>query len=236
MLHGSSAAKHGLRTATHRYSMRLGLFGGTFDPIHYGHLVLAEQCRQDCRLDKIWFIPAGQPPHKSNRNLTPAPRRVEMVELAIAGHPDFALCTFEIDRSGPSYTVETLEQLHREQPEWDLFFLIGSDSLAELSTWRQPDRIVQLAKLIVARRIGAQPPCMDDLQSFMDAGQIERLREYTVEISAVGIASTEIRRRVAAGRSIRYLLPRAVELYINTHGLYAGPPPRGGGPVRHGSP
>lgn len=200
--------------------MRLGLFGGTFDPVHYGHLVLAEQCRQACRLDKVWFLPAGRPPHKPDRDLTPAAQRVEMVELAIAGHPDFALCNLEVDRAGPSYTVETLEQVHREQPQAALFFLIGSDSLAELATWYQPQRIVELAQLIVASRIGTPPPSFEDLRSFMDAAQIERLGEHFVEISAVGIASTEIRLRVASGKSVRYLVPRAVEVYIDTHGLY----------------
>lgn len=203
--------------------MRLGLFGGTFDPIHYGHLVLAEQCRQQCRLDKIWFVPAGQPPHKSKSAISAARHRVEMVELAIAGHPDFELCTLETDRAGPSYSVQTLEQLSAERPDAKLFFLIGSDSLAELPTWREPQRIVQLAQLVVARRSGAPPASLAELQSCMDRAQLDRLSEHTVEISAVGISSTEIRARVAAGRTIRYLIPRAVEVYIETHGLYVQP-------------
>src|SRR5690242_9249482 len=109
--------------------MRLGLFGGTFDPIHLGHLLLAEQCREQCRLDAVWFLPSANPPHKQGNSITPAQARVEMLEMAIAGHPEFSVSKLELERSGMTYTVDTLEQLKREEPDRELFFLIGADSL-----------------------------------------------------------------------------------------------------------
>src|SRR5262245_31066193 len=112
--------------------MRLGLFGGTFDPIHLGHLLLAEQCREQCKLDAVWFLPSANPPHKVGASITPAQQRVEMLQMAIAGHPEFAVSKLELERGGTTYTVDTLEQLRNEDAERELFFLIGADSLADL--------------------------------------------------------------------------------------------------------
>src|SRR5262249_55888086 len=125
--------------------MRLGLFGGSFDPVHYGHLLLAETCREQCRLDAVWFVPAAVPPHKQARELSSAENRVEMLKLAIAGNEAFSVYQMEIERGGVSYTVDTLEQLHAEDPTRELFFLMGADSLADLPTWRNPRRICELA-------------------------------------------------------------------------------------------
>ena len=122
------------------WSMRLGLFGGTFDPIHLGHLILAEQCREACRLDRVWFVVAGAPPHKPG-DRTAVTHRLEMVRIAIAGHASFAVSEIETMRPGPHYSVETLETVRRDQPDDDLFFLIGADSLADLPFWREPARI-----------------------------------------------------------------------------------------------
>jgi nicotinate-nucleotide adenylyltransferase len=200
--------------------MRLGLFGGTFDPIHYGHLILAEQCREQIRLDRVRFVPAGDPPHKRGRVRTPARQRAEMIEMAIAGHEPFELATLEIDRTGPSYTVDTLEQLGRDDPECELFFLIGSDSLADLSTWREPKRIAELATLVVVTRPDAPLPDFSDLVPLLGTAGVETVKRHVVEMPLIGISSTDLRRRVHQGRSIRYLLPRAVECYIKEQGLY----------------
>ena len=122
--------------------MRLGLFGGTFDPIHFGHLILAEQCRETCALDRVWFVVAGAPPHKPG-DRTAVAHRLEMVRIAIAGHPAFAVSEIETMRPGPHYSVETLDAVRRERPEDELFFLIGADSLADFPGWREPDRIAR---------------------------------------------------------------------------------------------
>ena len=135
--------------------MRLGLFGGTFDPIHLGHLILAEQCREACGLDRVWLVVAGSPPHKPGGR-TAVGHRLEMARIAIAGHPAFAVSDIEATRPGPHYSVETLESIRRDHPGDDLFFLIGADSLADLPTWREPERIAQLATIVVVNRPGIE--------------------------------------------------------------------------------
>jgi nicotinate-nucleotide adenylyltransferase len=191
--------------------MRLGLYGGTFDPIHLGHLILAEACREACALDRVWFVVAGAPPHKPGGR-TDVGHRLEMVRLAIAGHPSFEVSEIETRRPGPHYSVETLETIARERPVDELFFLIGADSLVDLPHWREPDRIMTLAGLVVANRPGFEPP---PLEVPADARPIRN-----VTIPPIGIASHEVRRRLHEGRSIRYQVPRAVEAYIDAHGLY----------------
>jgi nicotinate-nucleotide adenylyltransferase len=193
--------------------MRLGLFGGTFDPIHLGHLILAEQCRESCRLDRIWFVVAGAPPHKPGER-TAVAHRLEMVRIAIAGHSAFALSEIETSRPGPHYSVETLETIHRDQPNDELFFLIGADSLADLPTWREPARIAQLATIVVCNR-----PAGDASTHLPDFGPNAHPL-MSVAIPAIGIASSDLRRRLAQGRSIRYMVPRGVEAYIEAQGLY----------------
>src|SRR5262249_43408156 len=135
-------------------SMRIGVFGGTFDPIHLGHLILAEQCRDQAKLDQVLFVPALLPPHKQQKPLTPFAQRVELLTLAISGHAAFRVEDMEEERSGPSYTVDTLTQLQRERPGDDLSFIIGSDSLHDLRIWYQPRRILELAALLVVARTG----------------------------------------------------------------------------------
>jgi nicotinate-nucleotide adenylyltransferase len=200
--------------------MRLGLYGGSFDPVHYGHLLLAETCREQCRLDAVWFAPAAIPPHKQDRTLSPAADRIEMLKLAIGGHEPFTIFTGEVDRGGISYTVETLEQLHEELPEAELFFLMGADSLADLPTWREPQRICELAFPIIVRRAGS--PQADDsiLSQLMTADRLATARAHRVEMPVIDLRATDIRRRVAASQSIRFRTPRAVEKFIETHGLY----------------
>ena len=195
--------------------MRLGLFGGTFDPIHLGHLILAEQCRDACALDRVWLIVAGSPPHKPGGR-TAVRHRLEMVRIAIAGHLAFAASDIEAKRPGPHYSVETLEAIRRDHPDDELFFLIGADSLADLPSWREPERIAQLATIVVVNRPGLEEV---DPSRLPDFGAGSHPLTW-VSIPPVGIASSDLRRRLAEGRSIRYMVPRGVEAYIETHGLY----------------
>jgi nicotinate-nucleotide adenylyltransferase len=200
--------------------MRLGILGGSFDPVHYGHLLLAESCREQCRLDAVWFVPAAVPPHKQDCTLSPAADRVEMLKLAIGGQEAFSVCTWEIDRGGVSYTVETLQSLQNEDPKRELFFLMGADSLADLPTWREPERICSLAIPAVVRRAGSPEPDDSVLAKLMSPERLTIARQHRVEMPTIDLSATEIRRRVSAGQSIRYRTPRAVEKYIETHGLY----------------
>ncbi|QGJ70507.1 Nicotinic acid mononucleotide adenylyltransferase [Planctomycetales bacterium 10988] len=201
--------------------MRLGIFGGTFDPIHYGHLLLAETAREQCALDEIRFIPAAVSPHKKAQVSQSQKHRLEMIRLAIGGHPQFTLSTREIERGGVSYTVETLEELHQENPDAELFFLVGADILPQFSTWHQPKRICELTTLIVGQRPYHQENDLGEfLKNYWKEDRPETIREIQVDNPAFGISSREIRQRIAEGRSIRYRTPRAVEIYIETHQLY----------------
>ena len=195
--------------------MRLGLFGGTFDPIHLAHLVLAEQCREACGLDRVWFVVAGSPPHKPGER-TAVGHRLEMARIAVAGHPAFEVSEVEARRPGPHYSVETLEQVRRDRPGDDLFFLIGADSLADLPFWRHPEEIARLATVVVVNRPGIDPT---EAPTWPDFGP-EARPMVSVTVPPIGIASHDLRRRLAEGRSIRYLVPRAVEAYIEAQGLY----------------
>ena len=204
--------------------MRLGLFGGTFDPIHLGHLILAEQCREACALDRVWFVVAGAPPHKTGER-TPVAHRLEMVRIAIAGHPAFSVSEIEASRPGPHYSVETLEEVRRARSGDELFFLIGADSLVDLPTWRQPEAIARMATIVVVNRPGIDlnPVSTDALPSFgPDAHPLR-----AVEIPPVGIASKDLRKRMAERRSVRFMVPRGVEAYIEAQGLYSQVPESG---------
>ncbi|MCR4411066.1 MAG: nicotinate-nucleotide adenylyltransferase [Thermoguttaceae bacterium] len=200
--------------------MRLGLYGGSFDPVHYGHLLLAECCREQAHLDQVLFLPAAVPPHKRDRVLTPAQQRIEMLELAVAGHEAFAVSRYEADRGGVSYTVQTLEHFRRQQPEVELFFLLGADMLNDLPDWYEARRVCELAMPLVVRRAGAADPDYDCLREIASPERIDQIRRHQVEMPAIGLSSTDLRRRVAAGASIRFRTPRAVEKYIESHGLY----------------
>lgn len=200
--------------------MRLGLFGGTFDPPHLGHLILAEQCREQCALDEVWMLPSGQPPHKRSGEMTAGDRRAEMIELAVAGHPAFRVDRRELKRTGTTYTVDTLRQFHDEDPARELFFLIGADSLADLPGWRQPAQILQLATIVAVNR-GDRP--FPDTSALVDTvGSELAARVVRVTIPGIDLSSTDLRRRVREGRSIRYFVPRAVEAYIREHQLFRG--------------
>jgi nicotinate-nucleotide adenylyltransferase len=190
---------------------RIGLLGGTFDPPHLGHLLLAEAAREALALDRVVFVPARMPPHKRGRRVTPPATRLALLRAALRGS-GFAVSTVELDRPGPSYTVDTLERIAARGVPAELFLLVGADSLADLPTWREPERILSLARLAVAARPGAAaPPRL--------ARRFAR-RIVALGNPAVAIASSDLRARVAAGRSIRYLVPPSVERAIARLGLY----------------
>lgn len=199
--------------------MRLGVFGGSFDPIHYGHLLLAECCRDARRLDRVLFMPTAVPPHKQGRPLTAAAHRVAMLELAISGNPAFELSRHEVDRGGVNYTVDTLTHLQRQHPEVELFFLMGADMLLDLPHWRDAKMVCQLAMPVAVRR-GTSELEFQGLGEIASPARIEQIRHHQVEMPRVEISGTDIRRRVAARQSIRYQTPPAVVQYILEHGLY----------------
>ncbi len=200
--------------------MRLGVFGGSFNPVHYGHLLLAECCREHCRLDEVWFMPVALPPHKPADELIDAADRVAMLELAVAGHDRFRVSTLEIDRGGMSYTVDTLEALAAQVPARQLYLLLGADSLRDLPQWRNPQRICQLALPVVVRRAGLPVPDVSVLAPLTTAARLAEIAQAQVEMPGIELASRELRHRVALGQSIRYRVPRAVEQYIAERGLY----------------
>jgi nicotinate-nucleotide adenylyltransferase len=200
--------------------MRIGIFGGTFDPVHQGHLILAEQAREQGRLDEVWFIPAPRPPQKEAGAITRFEQRVEMLTLALAGQPAFRVDRIEEHREGPSYTADTLTELRHRHPEHEFWLLIGGDSLADLPTWREPARIVRQAGLLVTERAGVPLPSAEDLRARLGLAEDEPLRLQVIDTLRIEIASRDLRKRVASGRSIRYFLPRSVEVYIHEKGLY----------------
>jgi nicotinate-nucleotide adenylyltransferase len=200
--------------------MRLGLFGGSFDPVHYGHLLLAECCRETLRLDEVWLMPAAVPPHKRERVLAPAKHRLQMLELALAGHEQILVSSLEIDRGGVSYTVQTLATIREAKPQAETYLLMGADSLRDLPTWREPARICELSIPAVVRRGGASEPDFGILAELVSPQRLALIRAAQVEMPLVELSSTDLRRRAAAGQSLRFRTPRAVEKYIETHKLY----------------
>lgn len=202
-------------------SRRVGVYGGTFDPIHLAHLVLADRAREHFKLDQVLFIPASSPPHKLGRQLTPGKQRLEMIELALAGNDDFAVSDIELRREGVSYTVLTLRDLHARHPDTDWSLLVGSDNLVDLGSWYEPAEIVRLAKVSVAARQGQESIDPEQLGADIPRDEAQRIVERVVPLPRLDISSTEIRARVSAGLSIRYLVPSAVEIYIREHALYS---------------
>jgi nicotinate-nucleotide adenylyltransferase len=190
---------------------KIGILGGTFDPIHMGHLVLAEQVREKLKLDQVIFIPCFSPPHKRGRKLSPAKDRLYMIQLALDGNPFFSFSDIELKRKGFSYTVDTLRQLKDLYPNSKIYFLTGSDALNEIHTWKDPEKIYKLAKMIIASRPGFDE--FDPEDHFAKKGII-------VNITGIDISSTQIRERVKKGQSIKYLVPSKVEKYIKRKKLY----------------
>lgn len=191
--------------------MRLGILGGSFDPIHIGHLVIAEEARWQCDLETVLFVVTARPPHKKRPEASPDDR-FKMVEMAIDGEPGFRPSSIEIERGGNSYTEDTLRELQRLHPDAVLYLIVGSDSVLEFSEWRNPEAVIEMAELIVAPRPG------------FDLSQVEpRLREkiHTLQSPALPFSSTFIRKRLREGRPIRFLVPEAIERFIRDRRLYS---------------
>jgi nicotinate-nucleotide adenylyltransferase len=192
--------------------------GGTFDPVHYGHLVTAEEALVQFNLDNVVFMPTGVPVSKGRDDVSPAEHRYLMTVLATASNPDFEVSRTEVDRPGPTYTVDTLEELHASRSGVELFFITGADAVWEILTWKDPERIASMTRFIAATRPGY------DLSRFDDS-ELARLVGDAVdfmEVPALAVSSTDIRARVRRNRPIRYLMPESVASYIAKHGLYRG--------------
>jgi nicotinate-nucleotide adenylyltransferase len=203
---------------------RVGILGGTFDPIHFGHLVIAEEVREALSLDRVLFIPAAVPPHKIGLEITSAADRAAMVELAIAGNPSFEMCRIELDRDGPSYTIDTLRELAdeaaRQRVAREFWFILSAEALAGLRGWDEPDRLLELTRLAVVPRPGSPLPDAAALAAMLPGGATAAARVDCIETLSLANSASDIRRRAAAGHSIRYLVPPTVEDYIREHRLY----------------
>lgn len=199
--------------------MRIGLFGGTFDPIHIAHLIVAEEVRLAAALDQVLFIPASRPWLKADRDIAAPEHRLQMVRLAIASNPFFEVSTAELDRPGPSYTVDTVEAMRRSaRPGDELYFIAGADALADMPRWKDPSRLMTLCRIIAVERPGAAPVNPEALIAFIPGvcGCIT-----PIKVPQMDISSTMIRDRVRKGLPVRYLVPPEVERYILEHRVYS---------------
>ncbi len=199
--------------------MNIGVLGGTFDPIHLGHLIVAEEVRAQLDLAEMLFVAAGQPWLKRDSPISAAEHRVQMVRLAIADKPYFKLSTIEVERPGPSYTVDTIAELQGQLDAEDrLFFILGWDNLAQLPRWREPSRLVKMCRLVAVPRVGYPAPDLDSLEAI-----IPGLSQATILLDTpqIDINASAIRNRVAQRLSIHHLVPEAVDRYIRQHRLYA---------------
>ena len=196
---------------------RAGFLGGTFDPIHIAHLIIAEECRFRLNLNRVFFVPAGMPPHKLARPITDAAHRVAMVQLAVASNPNLVLSRLDVDRAGPCYSVDTVQLLQDQLgTEAEICFIIGADSLMEIPTWYDPMRLIQLCRFAIVRRPGYQV----DLESMESLLPGISSRVTFLEAPEMSFSSSDIRRRVRSGLPIRYQVPDAVEEYIYAQKLY----------------
>jgi nicotinate-nucleotide adenylyltransferase len=200
--------------------MRLGVFGGSFDPVHLGHLLLAQCCQEQVRLDRVVFIPAGHAPHKPDAPRAGGADRVAMLQLALKDRPPWEISAIELDRGGRSYTVDTLRELRAQQPGAELYLLMGADSLADLPKWREPAAICELATPLAVRRAGSPEPDYGALAQLVAPARVAEIRGQQVEMPPAPISSSEIRRRIAAGEPWQDLVPAAVASYILEHRLY----------------
>lgn len=196
---------------------RLGVFGGTFDPIHNGHLFIAEEAAEELGLDRMLIVPARDPPHRQAEPSASAEDRLAMVKLAIAGNPRFEASRIELERDGPSYTVDTLAALRERHADTEIVFIIGMDSVPELPRWHDPEGILRLAHLVAVQRGGRELADLSALEGVLPSakGRVTLISHQGLEISA-----TDVRQRLEEGRSVRYLVPDRVIEYIQSRGLY----------------
>ncbi len=218
-------------------AQRIGILGGTFNPVHYGHLAAAEEVRERLHLDRVLFVPSFLPPHKEDKDLPSAAQRAEMVRLAIAGNASFAVSGIEVDRGGRSYTIDTIAALGQQFPDAALFFITGLDSFLEIRTWKRWQELMTLCAFVILSRPGFRfsdllgIDFLKNSEKQLLALDREEVRDvllqpgkfnlYMEKISHYDISSTDIRKRVREGRAIKYLLPEAVEHYIIKNELYA---------------
>ncbi len=198
--------------------MKLGIMGGTFNPIHFGHLFLAENAYEQIGLDQILFMPSKNPPHKAKPSQVTDQQRVEMIALAIGDNPHFALSTFELERSGYTYTADTLTLLKEENPEKEYYFIVGADSLFMMHQWYQPQTIFSLCTVVAAGRDNVDPERLEQQAEYLR--QQYQANIMLLDMPTIQIASGEIRKRMKEQRSVRYYLPEAVIEYINKNRLY----------------
>ncbi|UCE61703.1 MAG: nicotinate-nucleotide adenylyltransferase [Phycisphaerales bacterium] len=200
---------------------RIALFGGSFDPIHNGHLIIARAIAEQLGLDKVVFLPSARPPHKSPDSLASPAHRASMVELAIEGDALFEFSDFDLSREGPSYTIDTVDHFRRELCEKaDLVWIIGADSIEELPTWREVDRLLDACRIVTAARASWEKTDWGALCQTLGEARVSALRADIVRTPVIEISSTEIRDRLRAGLPIRYLVPAEVRTYIEQHRLY----------------
>ena len=213
----SAPAAQVVRREADQPARRIGVLGGTFDPPHLGHLWLGTLAADALDLDRVLFMPAAQPPHKGGRIVSRATDRLLMTRLAILADPTFELSAIEMERPGPSYTIDSVVELKRLTPDATLYLIMAADSLAQVDTWREPDRLLDEIEWVVGPRPGSDHPDRSMLEERFAA---RAARIHLLEGPALDLSSSEIRRRVAAGHAIRYLVPRDVEELIIDRGLY----------------
>lgn len=198
--------------------MRIGILGGTFNPIHNGHLLMAEYVREAMELEQVWIMPSGRPPHKHHPVLVTDEDRCEMIKLAIQDNETFVFSDMEMMRNGITYTADTLEQLRETYPEHEFYFIMGADSFVELSTWYHPEKIFSLAEIVVVNRQGTT---RHQFAEYRDLYEKKYGREaFFVEMPFIGISSTNIRLRASTGLTVRYQVPDVVVEYMEKKGLY----------------
>ena len=196
----------------------LAIMGGTFDPIHYGHLVAAEQVRHEFQCDKVLFIPAARPPHKENKVISSVEHRLKMTELAVQSNRFFEVSTVEIDRPGPSYTIDTVKKLHERYKPENLYFITGADAVLEIITWKNVEELLSLSYFVAATRPGYDITNLQEKLHMLPKACFQKIVQ--VYVPALAISSTDIRRRVREKEPIKYLLPESVENYILHYRLY----------------
>lgn len=200
--------------------MKIGLFGGTFDPIHIGHLIVAERVRDALGLGKIVFIPSLNPPHKKSHVLAPADARLKMVQWAVEGNPFFEVSEIELGRAAPSYTIETVLEYRRHYSKDALFFIMGGDSLYEVHTWHKAEELVALCEFAVVARPGFAINELDASALHLTRKAFEILTRNIVRMELIGVSSTEVRQRLKEKKSIRYLVPEKVREFLEKGGIY----------------
>jgi nicotinate-nucleotide adenylyltransferase len=200
---------------------KIGLYGGTFDPPHVGHLISAQTLADELSLDKVIFIPAGHPPHKLHQAISPADHRLKMLQLAVADNPRFEVCDWELHQTGPAYTILTVEHFRSAFPGDTFVWIIGADSLRDLPTWREFRRLIEIVDIATAWRGGVEiETVLADIARTLEPAHFEKLKKNLVRTPMIELAASDIREKIRLGRSIRYMVPDAVERYIDKEGLY----------------